>query len=60
MFKRGRVGPFEHKQAQLMARPRQAALARIQERGQVLEVDLLQIPRQNSARNTYALEHDTA
>jgi hypothetical protein len=60
MFGRGRAGQFEHEQAQPMVRPRRAALAGIQERGQVLGVDLPQIPRQDSARNTYALEHDTA
>jgi hypothetical protein len=37
-----------------------AALGGIQERGQVLGVDLPQIPMQDSARNSYALEYDTA
>jgi hypothetical protein len=39
-------------------RPRRAALTGIPERGQVLGVDLLQVPKQDSARNTYSLERD--
>jgi hypothetical protein len=35
-------------------------LVGIQERGQVLELDLPQVPRQNSARSTHALEHGPA
>ena len=38
-----------------MARSRRAALTGIQEREQVLGVDLWQVPWQDSARNTYAL-----
>jgi hypothetical protein len=43
-----------------MVRPRRAALAGIQEGGQVLGVDLRQVPRQDSACSAHALEHDTA
>jgi len=43
-----------------IARLRRAVLAGIQERRQVLGVDLWQVPRQGSARNTYALEHGPA
>jgi hypothetical protein len=57
MFKRERAGQFKHKQAQLMIRPRQAALAGIQERRQALRVDLWQVPWQDPACNTHALEH---
>ena len=39
---------------------RRAALTGIQERGQVLGVDLWQVSRQDSARHTYALEHGPA
>jgi hypothetical protein len=39
---------------------RRAALAGIEVRGQVLGVDLWQVPRQGSARNMYALEHGPA
>jgi hypothetical protein len=52
MFERGRAKP--------MVRPGLAALAGIQERGQVLGADLPQIPRQDSTRNTYMEEHDSA
>jgi hypothetical protein len=49
---------------EILARPivslRRAALAGMEERGQVLGVDLWQVPRQDSARNTYALEHGPA
>jgi len=55
-----RAGLLEYEQAQPMVRPRRAALVGIQERGQVLGVDLWQVPRQYSARSTYALEHDPA
>ncbi len=37
-----------------------AAPAGIQERGQVLEVDLPRVLNQNSGRSTHALEHDPA
>jgi len=37
-----------------MDRMRRAALAGMEEREQVLGVDLWQVPRQGSARNTYA------
>jgi hypothetical protein len=37
-----------------------AALAGIQERGQVLEVDLSQVPSQISGRSTHTLERSTA
>ncbi|OCL03205.1 hypothetical protein AOQ84DRAFT_368571 [Glonium stellatum] len=49
-----------HEQAGPMVRPRRAALNGIQERGQVLRVDLLQVPRQDSNRSTYAVEHSLA
>jgi hypothetical protein len=39
---------------------RRAALAGMEVRGQVLGVDLWQVPRQGSARNMYALEHGPA
>jgi hypothetical protein len=40
-----------------MVRPERAALAGIQERRQALGVDLWQVPWQDLARNTHALEH---
>jgi hypothetical protein len=43
-----------------MGRPRRAALAGVHEGGEALEVDLCQVPRQNSGCNTHALEHDPA
>jgi hypothetical protein len=49
-----------HEQAQPMVRSGRAALTGIQERGQVLGMDLWQVPRQDSTRNTYALEHGLA
>ena len=36
---------------------RRAALAGMEERGQILGVDLPQVPRQDSARSTPTLEH---
>ena len=42
-----------------MERDRRAALAGIQERGQVLELDLRQVPKQNSGRRAHALDHGT-
>ena len=39
---------------------RRAALAGIQERGQVEGMDLQEIPRQDSGRSTHALDHGTA
>jgi hypothetical protein len=45
------AGPFEHEEAEQMATPGRAALAGIQETG----LDLWQVPRQDSARNTYGL-----
>jgi hypothetical protein len=47
-------------QAKPMVKPGGAALTGIQERWQVLELDLPQIPQQDSACNTYALEHGLA
>jgi hypothetical protein len=38
---------------------RRVALAGMEEGGQILEVDLPQVPRQDSARSTHALQHDT-
>jgi hypothetical protein len=43
-----------------MVRPGRAALDGIQERGQVLGLDLRQVPRQDSGRSTDALDHGTA
>jgi hypothetical protein len=60
MFERGRAELFEHKQAQPMARLGRAALAGIQERGQVLGVDLWQVPWQDRSTHAHALEHDPA
>jgi hypothetical protein len=40
-----------------MDRPGRAVLAGIQERGQILGVDLWQVPWQDSALSTHALEH---
>jgi hypothetical protein len=40
-----------------MVNPGWVALAGIQERGQVLEVDLSQVPNQNSGRSMHALVH---
>jgi hypothetical protein len=42
-----------------MGRPRRAALAGIHEGGEALEVDLPQVPRQNSGCNSHALEYDS-
>jgi len=39
---------------------RRAALAGIQERGQVLGMDLQEIPKQDSGRSTHALDHGAA
>ncbi len=47
-------------QAEPMVRRRRAALTGIQESGQVLGLDLRQVPRQNSGRSTHALEHGPA
>jgi hypothetical protein len=58
MFERGRVGPFQREQAQPMVTAGRAALASIQERGQILELDLQEVPRQDSGRSAHALEHD--
>jgi hypothetical protein len=41
-----------------MVRPGRAGLAGIQERGQVLRVELWQVPGRGSALSTQALEHD--
>ena len=43
-----------------MVRPRRTALAGIQERRQVLGLDLRQVPRQDSGRSPHALEHGPA
>jgi hypothetical protein len=40
-----------------MGRARRAALADIQGRGKALEVDLLQVARQNFSHHTHTLEH---
>ena len=60
MSERGRAEPFDHEQAQPMVRPGGAALSGIQEGEKVLEMDLSQIPWQDSACHTYALEHSPA
>jgi hypothetical protein len=44
MFKQEQARQFKHKQAQPIVRPKQAALASIQERRQALEVNLWQVP----------------
>lgn len=49
---------FKHKEECSIKRHWRTALTGIQERGPVLEVDLWQVPRQNSTRHTYALEYD--
>jgi hypothetical protein len=41
-----------------VVRPRRAAVAGIQERGQVLGLDLRQVPWQDSCRSTHALDYD--
>jgi hypothetical protein len=61
MIERGREAePFEHEDEYPMVRLRRAALAGVQEGGQVLGLDLRQVPRQDSACNTHTLEHGTA
>jgi hypothetical protein len=52
MFERGRAEP--------MVRPGRAALADLQKRGHALGVDLWQVPQQDSAHNTHALEYGLA
>jgi hypothetical protein len=49
--------PFEHELAEPMVRPGRAALAGIQENWEWI---FGKFPGQDSARNTYALEHDPA
>ena len=42
-----------------MGGSRRAALAGMEERGQALEVDLQEVPRQDSGRSTHTFEHST-
>jgi hypothetical protein len=51
---------FKHEEECSIGRPRRAALAGIYKGGEALEVDLPQVPRQNSGCNTHALEHNSA
>ena len=68
MLERGRAGLFEHKQAQPMARLGTSSACWLQERGQVLGVDLWQVlgvdlwqvPWQDRSTHAHALEHDPA
>ena len=51
---------FKYEDEYPMGCHRRAALAGVQEGGQVLGLDLRQVPRQDSGRSTHALDHGTA
>ena len=57
MFERGRAGSFGHEDECAIGSYRRAALASVQEGGQVVEVDLPPVPRQDSACSTHTFEH---
>lgn len=60
MFERGSSSLTEHEQAQPMAKLGRPTLIGIQERWQVLGINLWQVRRQASTRNTCALKHGLA
>jgi hypothetical protein len=59
MFERGRARPFGYEDEYPIGGSRRAALTGMEEGGQALEVDLQEVPRQDSGRSTHALDHGT-
>lgn len=55
-----RKARLEHKDKDPMGSYRQATLTKIQERGYVLGLDLLETPKQDSGYSTHTLGHGTA